>query len=124
VTFTSGTNTINGTVGAGATLNAGDQLTGGSGTDTLASTGAGTADLFALAAFSGIENVTLAASETLVLRNSIGLNVVATAGGGDSRSVARYRRRSPLPWGASAEAGLARRLIRGSTALQALAALA
>jgi hypothetical protein len=49
VTFTGGSNTVSATIGAGATLNSGDSLTGGSGTDTLVVSGSGTLDLNNLA---------------------------------------------------------------------------
>jgi hypothetical protein len=56
VSFTGGTNTVKAT---STTLNAGDSLTGGSGTDTLALTGGGTINLNTPNAFTGFENVTV-----------------------------------------------------------------
>ena len=64
-TLTSGADTVVGgaaddTVYAtAATLNAGDSLTGGAGTDVLALVGSGTFNIDQLAAFTGFERVTL-----------------------------------------------------------------
>jgi Ca2+-binding RTX toxin-like protein len=78
VTFAGGTNTVNATA---ATLNAGDRLLGGSNTDTLALSGAGSFDLSALATFSGFEAVALDRNlgETLVLRNGVNLAVTGAS---------------------------------------------
>jgi hypothetical protein len=56
VVGTAGDDTVNGTA---ATLNAGDSLSGGTGTDTLALYGSGTFRVDQLAAFTGFENITL-----------------------------------------------------------------
>ncbi|WP_342710725.1 VCBS domain-containing protein [Bradyrhizobium sp. B124] len=84
VSFTSGTNTVNATIGTGATLNSGDSLTGGTGTDTLAISGnSATFDLNSLAVFSGLENVTLSGTgDSLTLKN--GQNLTVNAGSGNT----------------------------------------
>ena len=56
VTGTDGNDTVNGTA---ATLNSGDSLTGGAGTDTLALYGSGTFRVDQLATFTGFESITL-----------------------------------------------------------------
>ena len=56
VTGTAGNDTVNGTA---ATLNSGDSLTGGAGTDTLALYGSGTFRVDQLATFTGFESITL-----------------------------------------------------------------
>ena len=64
-TLTTGNDTIVGTSGddtvyaTAATLNAGDRLTGGGGSDTLALYNSGTFRLDQLASFTGFANVTL-----------------------------------------------------------------
>ncbi|WP_420965872.1 VCBS domain-containing protein [Bradyrhizobium sp. B120] len=84
VSFTSGTNTVNATIGTGATLNSGDRLTGGTGTDTLAISGnSGTFDLNGLTTFSGFENVTLSGTgDSLTLK--FGQNLMVNAGSGNT----------------------------------------
>src|SRR6185312_9184288 len=78
VTFTSGTNTVNAT---SSSLNAGDNLTGGSDADKLVLSGAGAVDLNAPAGFSGFETVTLSgAGQTLALRNGTNLTVAGGSG--------------------------------------------
>jgi RTX calcium-binding nonapeptide repeat (4 copies) len=56
VTGTVGNDTVNGTA---ATLNAGDSLIGGAGTDTLALYGGGTFQVDQLASFTGFESITI-----------------------------------------------------------------
>ena len=56
ITGTAANDTVYGTV---ATLNSGDSLTGGAGTDTLALFGGGTFRVDLLATFTGFENITL-----------------------------------------------------------------
>src|SRR3954451_24786296 len=56
VTGTAGNDTVNGTA---ATLNAGDSLIGGAGTDVLALYGSGTFQGDQLATFTGFESITL-----------------------------------------------------------------
>ena len=64
-TLTTGSDTVTGTAtndtvnGTAATLNAGDSLTGGAGTDTLALYGSGTFRVDQLATFTGFESITL-----------------------------------------------------------------
>ena len=64
-TLTTGSDTVIGTAsndtvnGTAATLNSGDSLTGGAGTDTLALYGSGTFRVDQLATFTGFENITL-----------------------------------------------------------------
>src|SRR2546421_6068964 len=64
-TLTSAPDTIDGTAaddavnGTAATLNAGDRLTGGAGTDVLALYGSGVFRIDQLATFTGFENITL-----------------------------------------------------------------
>src|SRR2546429_1000386 len=64
-----------------STLLAADGLTGGSGTDTLALTGAGSFDLSSLAAFAGFENVNLnGTGEILTLKTGQALTVAGGSG--------------------------------------------
>ena len=82
--------------GTSATLNAGDQLIGGSGHNTLALYGYGSFDLTGLAAFSGFQELdvigggggTLTASgiAQLSFRNTIGLQVHLSGGGAISET--------------------------------------
>src|SRR5262249_26491175 len=64
-TLTSGSDTVVGTSiddtvnGTAATLNSGDSLTGGAGTDTLALNGSGVFRVDQLATFTGFENITV-----------------------------------------------------------------
>ena len=64
-TLTTGSDTVTGTAandtvnGTAATLNSGDSLTGGAGTDTLALYGSGTFRVDQLATFTGFESITL-----------------------------------------------------------------
>ena len=64
-TLTTGSDTVTGTAsndtvnGTAATLNAGDSLTGGAGTDVLALYGSGTFRVDQLATFTGFESITL-----------------------------------------------------------------
>jgi hypothetical protein len=64
-TLTTGADTVAGTAnsdtvnGTAATLNAGDRLTGGAGTDVLALWGSGTFRVDQLATFTGFESITL-----------------------------------------------------------------
>jgi T1SS-143 domain-containing protein len=75
--------TVNGIIGAGATLNAADSLSGGSGTDTLVLTGSGSFDLNTLASFTGFEKVTLnGVGQSLTLKN--GENLQVTGGNGNT----------------------------------------
>jgi hypothetical protein len=64
VSGTTNNDTVNGTQG---TLNFGDRLTGGAGTDTLALYGSGTFRVDELATFTGFENITLNFSGTAAL---------------------------------------------------------
>ncbi|MDR9808892.1 beta strand repeat-containing protein [Rhizobium hidalgonense] len=83
VSFTGGTNTVSGTIGAGATLNSSDRLTGGSGTDTLVISGSGSFDLNSFATFTGFENVNLTGTgKSLTLKN--GQNLTVNAGSGNT----------------------------------------
>jgi hypothetical protein len=73
VSFTDGTNTINAKIGTGATLNSGDSLTGGTGTDTLSLSGTGSFDLNNLSKFTGFEEVDLTGSgQTLIVKDNLG----------------------------------------------------
>ena len=55
VSFASGSNAVNAVIGAGATLQAGDSLAGGSGIDTLNLSGSGSIDLNSIG-LTGFEN--------------------------------------------------------------------
>ncbi len=71
VIFASNANVVKGAIGTGATLNAGDNLTGGSNNDTLMISGnSGSFDLNSLSGFSGFESVTLTGTrDSLTLKN-------------------------------------------------------
>ena len=70
-TLTTGSDTIAGTAaddtvnGTAATLNSGDSLTGGAGTDVLALSGGGSFHVDQLATFAGFESITLNTSTTM-----------------------------------------------------------
>ena len=91
VSFDSGTNTVNAVIGTGATLHAGDTLAGGSGTDTLNLSGAGSIDLNSIA-LTGFEKLNLGDNESVTLNNSSlavhgsGNDVVTLGTGTDSVS--------------------------------------
>jgi hypothetical protein len=80
VSFVSGSNVVNATLGTGATLIAGDSLLGGGGTDKLVLTGTNTTafDLNSLAAVTGFEIISLAASENVILTHA-NLTVAGTS---------------------------------------------
>jgi hypothetical protein len=85
VTGTTGNDTVNGTA---ATLNAGDSLTGGAGTDTLALYGSGLFHVDQLASFTGFENIAFNNSmegwATLYLGSQ---SIAVTANGSGMKSV-------------------------------------
>ena len=83
----SGGNTVNATTGTGATLIAGDKLTG-AGTDTLVLTGGGSFNLNQLAVFTGFSTITLnGTSESLTLYAGENLSVNG-GGSGDAVTLA------------------------------------
>ena len=93
VSFASGTNAVNAVIGAGATLQAGDSLAGGSGIDTLNLSGSGSIDLNSIG-LTGFETLNLGANETVTLNNASlvvhgeGNDVVTLGTGTDSVSFA------------------------------------
>ena len=82
VSFTSGTNTVNATIGTGATLLTSDNLAGGSGTDTLAISGSnGSINLGSLVAFTGFEDITLSGNNDVLTLGNNALTVTITGTG-------------------------------------------
>jgi hypothetical protein len=85
VTFSGhGGNTVDATIGSGATLNLADELSG-SGNDTLALTGnSGTVNLNQLAHFSGFSGVSLSGSSDNLTLTNANLTVTRLSGSGDT----------------------------------------
>jgi len=84
VTGTSNNDTVNGTA---ATLNSGDSLSGGAGTDTLALYGSGTFWVATLATFTGFENITLNNFTSGAATLNLGNQSIAITGYGSGQEI-------------------------------------